>query len=76
MAQRQLEHAALQFREAVRLSPVYAEAHNNLGVVLASLGRLGEATDEFRTALRIDPAIASAQRNLDLALGAGIARRH
>ena len=61
------EQAAIQYREAVRLSPSFADAHNNLGIVLASLGQLGDAADEFRIALRIDPSNASAQTNLQLA---------
>jgi len=38
------------FRNAVRKKPDYAEAHNNLGIVLSHLGRGDEAIREFETA--------------------------
>ena len=38
------------FRSALRTKPDYAEAHNNLGIVLSQLGRGEEALREFETA--------------------------
>jgi len=38
------------FRNAVRKKPDYAEAHNNLGIVLSHLGRGDEAIREFEAA--------------------------
>ena len=38
------------FRRAVRKKPDYAEAHNNLGIVLSHLGRGDEAIREFEAA--------------------------
>jgi tetratricopeptide (TPR) repeat protein len=43
-------------------------AHSNLGVVLASQGKLEEAIQNYREALRIDPANAEAHNNLGVAL--------
>ena len=39
-----------------RIEPDYAEAHNNLGSALASMGRLPEAIAEFEAALGSTPA--------------------
>ena len=38
------------FRDAIRKKPDYAEAHNNLGIVLSNLGRGEEAIREFEAA--------------------------
>ena len=56
------------YREAIRLRPDYAEAHNNLGILLARQGRLEAAIGHFREAMRIRPDNPEAQRNLDAAL--------
>jgi type IV pilus assembly protein PilF len=45
-----LGKAAEYFRTAVRKKPDYAEAHNNLGIVLSHLGRGDEAIREFEAA--------------------------
>ncbi len=39
------------FRHAIRKNPDYAEAHNNLGIVLSNLGRGDEAIREFEAAV-------------------------
>jgi enolase len=41
------------FREALRWNPDFADAHNNLGIVLAQQGKPSEALDHFRDAIRI-----------------------
>jgi Flp pilus assembly protein TadD len=46
-----------------------AQAHNNLGEVLASQGKLEEAIDRFRQAIRLDPASAEPHNNLGASLG-------
>ena len=66
--QGKMNDAAVQFRQALRLSPNYAEAHNNLGAVLAAQGALAEAISQYRSALRIDPNFLNADCNLALAL--------
>ena len=47
--------AAVQYAEALRLSPSYPEAHANLGRVLAETGQLPEALLHLRTYLRLSP---------------------
>jgi Flp pilus assembly protein TadD len=62
--------AAAEFRLALKLTPNSSEAHNNLGIALASQGRLEEAIGEFQLALKLQPQSADAQRNLASALEA------
>jgi tetratricopeptide (TPR) repeat protein len=52
------------------LKPNYADAHSNLGVALASQGKLDEAIAQYTEALRLDPDHARAHGNLGLALEA------
>jgi Flp pilus assembly protein TadD len=56
-----------EFREALRWNPDSVEAHNNLGIALASVGRMDEAVKEFRQALAIEPGFEDARRNLAMA---------
>lgn len=48
------------------VNPQYADAHNNLGLALGSLGRKAEAITHFQRALAIRPAYADAQINLSM----------
>ena len=52
------------FREAIRLDPEYAEAHNNLGLVLTQTDQTDEAIAAFREAVRLRPDYADARANL------------
>ncbi len=45
----------------IRLKPDYAEAHNNLGIALASQGRLPEAIAHWEEAMRLRPDFADAR---------------
>ncbi|PYR74618.1 MAG: hypothetical protein DMF87_22235 [Acidobacteria bacterium] len=56
-----------QLREALTWNPDSAEAHNNLGIALASSGRMDDALNEFKQALAIDPEFDDARRNLQMA---------
>ena len=59
--------AEARLREAVDLMPDSAEAHNNLGVALASMGRVAEAMQHFQRAVQLAPGFAEARRNLESA---------
>jgi tetratricopeptide (TPR) repeat protein len=56
--------AVTRLKQAVALKPDFVEAHNNLGVALASEHDLDEAIAEFREALRLKPDYAEAHNNL------------
>ena len=68
LVQSRTSEAIAEYREALRIDPDYAEAHNNLGSVLLQTGRATEAIHEYEQALRIDPAYAKAHNNLGNAL--------
>ena len=53
-----------EFNAALQWNPDSAEAHNNLGIALASTNRMEEAVEQFRRALAIDPGFEDARRNL------------
>jgi tetratricopeptide (TPR) repeat protein len=63
-----VEEAIAHFKEALRLKPDYAEAHNNLGHALETQGRIEEALAQYNEALRLMPGLASAHYNLGNAL--------
>jgi protein O-GlcNAc transferase len=65
--QGELERAAEAYRRAIEAEPRYAEAHANLGAVLARLGRYDEAVACYERALRINPQLNAARLNLGLA---------
>ncbi len=50
-----LDGAIQAYREAIRLNPGFAEASNNLAVLLSSQGRLEEAIQVWETAARESP---------------------
>ncbi len=51
-------------REAIRLRPTEADAHNTLGIALQRQGRLDEAAAQYAEAIRLRPGRASAHNNL------------
>jgi tetratricopeptide (TPR) repeat protein len=63
-----LDEAIHHCRQALRLNPRFAGAHNILGNALRAKGRLDEAIDHYRQALRLDPKHALAHYNLGIAL--------
>ena len=56
--------ADAEFREAIRLSPRYALAHHELGVLLYERKKVEQAVAEFREAIRLDRDFAHAHANL------------
>lgn len=62
-----LEEAAAHWRDALSFRQDDAQLHNNLGAVLARLGRFREAVLEFEAALRLDPKLDPARQNLQAA---------
>ncbi|MGD0389774.1 MAG: tetratricopeptide repeat protein, partial [Tepidisphaeraceae bacterium] len=66
----QFEEAVGSCREAIRLKPDFAGAHNNLGNALYNLGRLSEAIASYCQAIRLKPDYAEAHNNLGNALAA------
>ena len=55
-------------RQAIRLKPDYAEAHNNLGLVLQSQGHIDEAIAAYRQAIGLKPDYPEAHLVLGNAL--------
>lgn len=61
------EVARRAYERAIRAKPDFAEAHANLGVVLARLGRHDAAVAAYERALSIAPELQAARINLGLA---------
>ena len=57
-----------ELREAVRLRPGLAEAHNTLGLVFVQAGDDAAGIASLREAVRLDPGYAEARANLGAAL--------
>lgn len=62
-----LEGARTQLESALQKSPQSVASHNDLGVVLASLGKLSEAEEHWRTAAVLDSRNAGVVLNLGVA---------
>jgi len=54
------------YKQAIRIKPDDAEAHNNLGVAYGDLGMYKEEVEAYKQAIRIDPDYAKAHYNLGL----------
>jgi Flp pilus assembly protein TadD len=59
-----------EFHEAIRLKPDFADAQNNLGLVLAQANEDEAAVTAFREAIRLAPTWADAHANLGATLAA------
>ena len=69
LEQQRYVEAAEEFRAALVYLPASAEVHNNLGVALASMGRVADAAEHFKQAVALDPAFEAARDNLARAGG-------
>jgi len=65
---KEYDEAEKEYREAIRINPNFAGAHNNLGNLLANLQQYDEAEKEYREAIRINPNYALAHNNLGVLL--------
>ncbi len=59
-----LKEAELFLRKAIKINPLFANAHYNLGNVLRDLRKLKEAELSLRKAIEINPLFANAHYNL------------
>ncbi len=64
----QYDAAIAKWNEALALSPEDAKAQSNLGVLLATVGRTGEAIDHYRKAVESEPDFPDGYTNLGIAL--------
>ena len=62
--------AAARFQSALRIRPEWAEAENNLGIALASQGRIADALPHFERAVTLKPSLQDARANRDQARAA------
>lgn len=63
-----LEMAESEYRESITLDPDHAEAHMELGMALADLGRTEEGLKELETAVRLAPEDPMARQELSALL--------
>jgi len=63
-----VDGAIAEYREALRLNPGFAAAHNNLGSAYRDKHDVDGAIAEFREALRLEPNLTKTQVNLRSAL--------
>ncbi len=61
------ETALDHFQNAIQIDPEFTNAHNDLGVVLANLGNIGEAAEQFKKAVDLARDHNVAVGNLSLA---------
>ena len=59
-----LDDAEITLRQLIKVKPLLADAHNNLGITLQKLGRLREAEESYRQAINLDPKLPRAFYNI------------
>ena len=68
LAQRQVDDAAVEYRQAIRLKPQLADAHCSLGNLLGAQEKFEEAKSEFRVCVQLAPDNYEAHLGLGLIL--------
>jgi tetratricopeptide (TPR) repeat protein len=53
-----------QYEQVLQAQPRYPQAHNNIAVCLAQMGRIPEAIEQFKAELQIWPDDADTLENL------------
>jgi len=67
--------AIAHFEKVLEVKPDWAEAHNNLAILLAAVpGHSAEVIAHFEAAVHLNPDLAQAQRNLGMLLASDPAR--
>jgi tetratricopeptide (TPR) repeat protein len=62
------EAAKEHLQKAIKIDPEFADAHNDLGVVLENLGEHASSAQQFRKAVQLAPRHKEATANLSIAL--------
>ena len=57
------QEAVVQYTEAIRLNPEYAEAYINRGVTYFELGQLEQSVRDYNSAIRLNPQFVEAHYN-------------
>jgi tetratricopeptide (TPR) repeat protein len=60
------EEAAAEIKAVLAESPLYAEAHHQLGLVYGFVGLFDESIAELEQSVRLDPSLALARNDLAL----------
>ena len=68
---KEYDAAIAKWNEALALSPEDAKAHNNLGVLLETLGRTAEAMAHYQKAMDSEPDYPNGYTNMGVALARG-----
>lgn len=63
-----LHESIIEFQKALALNPRFAEAHNDLGIVLETQGAVQKGIEQFEQALAAKPGYLGARYNLASAL--------
>ncbi|HLA28294.1 MAG TPA: tetratricopeptide repeat protein [Syntrophales bacterium] len=66
--QGKIEAAIMQYEEALKIIPLYADALFNIGQALSARGRLEEAEERYRESLQSKPSFVEAHNNLGIVL--------
>ncbi len=64
----ELRRAKMEYMEIIKLDPMDAETHNNLGSIYQTWGDLDDAISEYRKAILLRPNYYKARNNLGVAL--------